>query len=46
MDIGCNFMIQVVKKAKEIILMTLSMDYGLFGTEMELNNLKVISKRI
>ena len=34
------------KKAKEFILMTLNMDYGLFGTEMELNNLKVISKRI
>ena len=34
------------KKAKEIILMTLNMDYGLFGTGMGINNLKVISKRI
>tara|TARA_Y100000591_G_scaffold61724_1_gene50340 strand:- start:207 stop:347 length:141 start_codon:yes stop_codon:yes gene_type:complete len=40
------FTIQEVKKAKEIILMTLNMGYGLFGTGMEINNLEIISKRI
>ena len=34
------------KKVKEIILMTLNVDYGLFDTGIEINNLKFFIKRI
>ena len=40
------FVIKVVKKHNIIILMISNMDYGFFGVQMEINDLKNIIKKI
>ena len=45
-EIGLIFIIIVVKKHNVIILMISNMDYGFFGVQMEINDLKDIIKKI